>query len=381
MAARNRQCPAAPRSDGVIREVTNDDRESVNALLRRHDMAGGALAADAWSSMWDGNPFDQGGTRPKGWVLDGPEGVCGYLGSIPFRYHFGGRQLVGAAAHAFAVDAQHRSHSLRLAAAFFLQPGVDLIINTTANAATMAIFQLCKAQRIPQPGYATALFWVADESGFSEALLRRWGTPASAAVAARALGPALKIESRLRSRGPVPAAARWQFETMTAGEIGDEFDGLWRRWVAGHLTSLVADRSAAALRWHYKDRGTQRRAVIVCARDENGLQGFAALVRDDNPEIGLRRWRIADMMVLGDEPVLVDALVERSFRHAQLTACHVLEAVGFPAHIRARLVAGAPHERELPSWPFWYKASPAWSEALSDARVWYATSYDGDATF
>ena len=40
----------------------------------------------------------------------------------------------------------------------------------------------------------------------------------------------------------------------------------------------------------------------------------------------------------------------------------------------------APHQRTLPSWLFYYKASPALVQQLADPAVWQPSLFDGDSS-
>lgn len=367
----------------LIREASYSDCEAVGALKRRNGLSV-KWSTDRWIGLWQENPaMLQNPAMPIGWVLEQEGRVVGYLGNIPMYYQFKGRRLLAAAARGFAVDAEHRGQSLRLAAAFFSQKDVALLLNTSANVPSGSVFKLCKAEKIPYPDYDKALFWVVNARGFASSVLRMRGFGAAlAAIAGAMLAPAVYIEGLWRQRGPLGHATAYEMSVLDPHSVGEEFDEFWQRTLAERSQCLLAERSAGALRWHFGHRGAAtRRAKFVCAWHAGKLVGYVVLTREDSEGIGLMRSRIADLMAEKDAPDIIDALLNAAYLQACAEGSHILELVGFPERIRKHFVDGRAFERTLPSWQFWYKAvAPGLSDDLKCQDAWYGSSYDGDAS-
>ncbi len=370
----------------IIREARYSDCEAVGALKRRNGMTI-EWSSERWAWLWQSNPAasEKQVELPIGWVLENESGIVGYLGNIPLNYYFNGRRLLAAAARGFAVDKEHRSHSLRLAAAFFSQKNVDILLNTSANPAAAAVFQLFKAERIPQPNYDRALFWVIDARGFLRSFFRRNGRhPAIAALSANVLAPMLRLEGTLRRRRTITQAGGEGLMIIVRRptEIGIEFDEFWQSIIIQRGRSILADRSAAALRWHFgHSAAAGKKAKIICAQGRGKMRGYAVLIREDSNDIGLRRARLADLMAEGDDPATVSVLLAAAFAEARSDGSYILESIGFPTPIRAQISRAHPYVRQLPSWQFWYKPVAAGlSGLLQHEHAWYGCLYDGDAS-
>lgn len=366
-----------------LREANYADCEQVGALKTRNGLLV-TWSDERWTGLWRENPAmrDHEGF-PIGWVLEHDGAVVGYLGNIPLDYFSSGRQWLAAAARGFAVDAEHRGHSLRLAAAFFSQKNVDLLLNTSANEAAGNVFRLFKAQKIPCPDCDTALFWVLDPRACVRAALRKRGLGAGKVSAAAAmLAPAVRLEGALRRRRPRRSREHYDMTVLEPDAVGPEFDEYWQRILLQHPRRLLASRSATSLRWHFGNRAaTARRARFVCARKGGRLMGYAVLTREDSPDLGFRRIRIADLVADSENEGVIDSLLLEAFRFALADGGHILELIGFPPRVRARAAAGHAYGRRLPSWQFWYKAiAPGLRESLQQDAAWYVSSYDGDAS-
>ena len=367
----------------ILREAHYSDCEAVGALKRRNGLLV-KWSQDRWVGLWQENPaVQQNQAMPIGWVLEHRGDIVGYLGNIPMYYQFQGARLLAAAARGFAVDAEHRGHSLQLTAAFFSQGNVDLLLNTSANVAAGTVFRLGKAEKIPQSNYDKALFWVINERGFSRSILRKRGHSTMLSTACSTmLAPAIRLEGLFRKRGPPNCVATYETTVVEPHSIGAEFDEFWLRTVEERPQHLLAERSACVLRWHFGHRAAvARRAKVVCAWCAGKLVGYAVLTREDSERTGLMRSRIVDLVAEKDAPDLIDALLNEAFRQAHADGSHILELIGFPERIRARFVEGRAYERQLPSWQFWYKAiAPDLFESLKCEDAWYGSSYDGDAS-
>jgi len=217
-----------------LREATLDDHAAIMGVLRRNGLA--EVDYDRWARRWTVNPFRAKRPEiPMGWVI----------GDIPFGYEWNGRKLMAAVVSAWAVDAAHRTASLGLAAKFFAQEGVDLLVITTANNASGAVFRALRAEPIPCPGYMDRLVWITDYAAVSADRLRRRGVPA-APLAKYPAGLALRALDRARGRNRLGRRSG----SVRPVEANDgRFDALWDR-LRRRADRLQAVRDRAALSWH-----------------------------------------------------------------------------------------------------------------------------------
>ncbi len=368
----------------ALREARYSDASPIAALLQRNGIAEASARDDDWSLLWRENPVvrDQPSV-PIGWVIDDNGRIIGYLGNVPLYYHYQGRRLTAAAARGLAVDEAYRSCSMKLVAAFFSQKSVDLLLNTTANAAAGAVFQLCKAKKVHQPGADVALFWILDPRAVAQSVLRKRGHGDQVSrIAGPLFGLGLAIEGRWRRRGPPPRGRGIEVTVSAPGDLDAAFDDWWQRALHERPDCLLADRSRSAMRWHFSRGGVAvREAKVVCAFRAGVMVGHAVITREDAIEIGLRRTRIVDLLAEQDDAAVLNTLLHAATDHARISGSDVLELIGFPAVIRARMTAGNPHSRSFPAWPYWYRAfAPGLQSELASEGAWYASSYDGDAS-
>ena len=366
-----------------LREARFDDCAAVIALSRRN----GHLvpsSASHWQWLWQDNPaVAHCQDWPIGWVLEDGNGIVGYLGNVFSTCYLNGRRLRIAAARNFVVDSAFRGHSLRLAASFFSQKNADLLLNTSANEAAGSVFRLCKAQRIPQPGYDKILFWIVHERAVIQAYLRKRGHPAwQARLGGAILAPAVAAEGIFRKRHrprPLPGS---EIKLLDPEQIGPEFDALWKYVLETRSDRLLSDRSAATLRWHFnRNAAVERRAKVLTVWAGGTLLAYAVVTREDSGPLDLKRCRISDLLAKDDDPAAIDQLLAAANEYAKANDSDTLELMGFPQHIRERFLIGRPQVYQLPYWPYWYKApDPDLAAALMQERVWYGSPYDGDAT-
>ena len=365
----------------TVREAVFEDCEAATELLRRLGliMPEGRDAVRAhWDRLWRTNPaMLESGPKPAlGWVLEDGGRMVGFFGNVPLLYDLGGRAVMVADASQWGVEKAYRHHTPRLADAYFDQVNADLLLVTTAIKPTGRLFESRGAVRVPQPDYDRVLYWVVEPFGFARAALRKKGVPAPRAQAGAAVaGPALGAAVALGGRRPGRRGAH--VVRMTPSELNDEFDALWQR-VRDETPCLLARRDAQSLKWWLGAPALRGRARLLAYRC-GGLGGYAIVVRDDAPAIGLKRLKIADMFVAGGSAEMIDALLAEAFALAREEGYHVLELVGLPRSLRSRARALRPYSRPMPVWPLYYKTvDGALAQALSREEAWYVTAYDGD---
>jgi hypothetical protein len=281
----------------------------------------------------------------------------------------------------WVVHKDFRAHTKRLAAAYFGQKNVDLLMATTAFAPSVRYYQKYSASSMPQTSFSRVLFRVIDEAGFTRSALKKKGVPRVLALPA---GPALSFVlgavNMVRSRRPGRRQRGIEPEAIGLDRVGEEFDELWQR-KASEEDRLWAYRKAEDIRWHFKFSAGSNSVTIIGCRRGGRLEGYLVLKREDAPEIGLKRSKIVDLFVAGNDPEVIDALLAAAYESAKEWGSHVLELVGLPPEIRAMARRYHPFTRRYPNFPFYYKAgSPELESALQKEDSWYPTNYDGDSS-
>lgn len=373
---------AGSRPSVVLRSAQLRDCQRTVALLARHGLAVPTepeAARRSWEWLWARNPAMTSDREvPLGWVLERDDQIVGFFGNIPRRYHYDGREVLACVGTSWAVDGTFRARTRDLCAAYFGQPHADLLMATTANRSAGRILMKFSALPMPQTAYRQVLYWILGGNGFLRSALRKKevGAPLAKALGL-ALSPLLAAALAF-TRRPGRLRAGLEPEAILLSEVDEAFDGLWRRKL-GEDRRLYACRTADDLRWHFEPGAEAGTVTVICCRRRGRLDGYLVLIRVETPDIGLVRARIADLLVVGDDPSVVDALLAGAYEWGRHNGCHVLELMGFPSSIRSVAERARPLTRTLPTYPFFYKAQiPELQNALAPEDAWYPSVYDGD---
>jgi len=376
----------AQTEKATLRPATMDDCVPATALLVRLGLTmpqGDDAVRAYFDNLWNTNPAMQAssGTSALGWVLEDQGKMVGFFGNVPLLYEFAGRSVIVPDASLWGVDENYRSETPRLAEAYFNQTGVDVLLVTTAIEPTRRIFERHGALPVPQPDLDRVLYWVIDGGGFVRAGLKKKGHGGVAAFFGGILG-GMVLNARLRLFGRRPFASLDGISIIRPDEIDAGFDDLWQYQCGEMPERLLANRSAAALKWHFSVGRYSEKARVICLRGpDKRLLGYAAVVREDAPDIGLKRLKIADLFVAGDDGAMVTALLAAAYEYGMAQRCHVLELVGLPETLRQCALSHKPLDRQLPTFPFFYKViNPKLEAPLAEAGGWYLSPYDGDST-
>lgn len=366
----------------VLREAQFSDFEQVAALKQCWGLSHDSV--ENWERLWRNNPALQGAgvERPIGWVLEADGHIVGYLGNIFLLYQYGDKTLTAVASHGLVVDPKYRSLSFSLVNAFYRQESVDLYVVTTAIKAVGKLSIAYGSVAMPQPHYDTVLFWVLRPYSFARAMMKKLKVSPF-------LSPPLNVLAALAIAGEKVVRRRWPklpspmltITEITPAEIGREFEALWREKIR-ERPRLFADRCAATLRWHFDIPGDKGIARVLCHREKGRLNGYAIVRTDTDTQNGLRKSSIADLIAQQDDPEVIRSLCAAAYRHAMEQGSHILEMEGFPPEVRD-VCSGwwRPYLRTIPACPYYYKArSREWHNLLKDARAWYASPFDGDAS-
>jgi hypothetical protein len=365
----------------LVREVVDADLEGVGSL---YSIAGWpAPTRETWAHFWAKNPaLTDAPAACRGWVLDHEGQLVGYLANILQSYRLGERTITAACAANMVVQPEFRGSSMQLYLAFVRQRGVDLLLNTTAAPHVSQISEFLKFKRLPQPDYNRVIFWVLRPFEFAPAALRKKGLPGIVSVlGGPALGASLALESLSRLRSRPASSSGIELRVVEIENVGEEFNQLWRRVSSAESGSLLALRDAATLRWHFANRSPQHDSCFLAAFRGGSLEGYAAVIRQDNPQLGLTRAKLADLVVANGDRDITRWLISGAFRLARRRGAAMIEVVGFPQRVRAILDEFSPRRREDAPWPFLYKAlDPALDPILAKEATWMACLYDGDGS-
>ena len=141
------------------------------------------------------------------------------------------------------------------------------------------------------------------------------------------------------------------------------------------------DRSPGSLRWHFTIPGNSSTATVLCCRRFERLVGYAIVRHTIDPETGMRRSMLADILVEQDDSSVMEALLEAAYSNAIVSGDHCFEVVGLPRNIRQILMRWNPYVTTYSTDPLIYKtADQALDRTLADENAWYAGPLDGDTT-
>ena len=366
----------------TLREVELADYGQLESIKARFSMKPSTV--EQWRHVYAGSTlisqFDP--KRPIGWVLETAEKtIGGHIGNLSVEYSFNGEVLVGASASCWVVDLDHRKSSSELSKKFFAQSGVDLLFNTTATWPSGRAFERLGALKPPIALYDRAAFWIIDHHKFALSVLVKRNVPL-ASILAFPVGAFLSAVSWVRNIGRCRPNRHTYITEVTT--IDERFDRYWEK-LRAQPNRLMCVRDRAAMAWRFERPMRAGNAwIFAYYGSPNELAGYAVFLRQDSPDIGLRRMRLVDFQSEGDGANFLHDAIEVALARCRNEGIHTLESVGFGNVRRKQIDALAPYQRQLPAWMFWYKASeknPELAKALLNPDVWDPCTYDGDGCF
>lgn len=365
-----------------LREARFEDYSQVAELATKFHLQFESF--QAWSHLWVNNPayLEIKDEFPIGWVLEnGDGGISGYVGNVPLRYEFEGKKLLAAASRCWVVDTAYRLYSLSLLETYFQQPNVDLFMNTSINALAAPAYAIYKGGvRVPVSSWDRMTFWITSPRGFSESFLRkkRW---AMAKPLSYPISASILLCDRLRGR----RFQEYEKEVRVCSVAGfdDRFDAFWESLKRKKCEQLLAVRSREVLDWHFRFALLQNAAWIYVVEGESGILAEAVFLRQDNPEIGLTRVRLADFQCLDTQraPALLSAILQVAIDRCRRETIHMLELIGLNSQLEKQVEYTRPRHRPLLNWMYCYKATnPMLARKLENPAVWETSLYDGDSS-
>jgi hypothetical protein len=333
-----------------------------------------------WDALWRNNPaLKHHGEKPElGWILKDDLKIVGFFGNIPQVSYFKGSPVRVSSARAWAVNKSYRNQTNNLCEAFFNQAGADVVLISSANAPAGKRCLEFGASAMPQPDYEKILFWVLNASSFLRAGLKKKGYGGITALGGGLLG-AIALNARMRLGGHRPFSALDGISIKMIDEIDHSFDVLWGEKLKESPDQFLACRNAETLRWYFKLSQSFSETRVVCHNSEAGLDGYAILVREDAPDIGLKRLKISDLFVSNNDPAIIDALLTASYEYGLARNCDVLEVIGLEKPLRTQILKHKPFSRQMAVFPFYFKAlREDLITPLSKNKCWSVSAYDGD---
>jgi hypothetical protein len=357
-----------------IRELQFDDFRAVREVRRRNGLR--VIAEDEWEHLLRRNPFASADPPvAHGWILENDRGeVVGTYGNYPAGYEWNGRPLLAGIAHTWAVDADYRRHSLGLFLSYLKQRNVHFLLNASATRDAARVQEVMKTARVPVHYFDDILLWILNYRGFVEGALRYKSLPL-ASIAKFPLAAGLWCRDRFRSvRMPDSTAS-----VRKLREFDERFDGFWEklRAIPGKLRAV---RTRESLAWHFHYASEEKRLRILIAERPEGMTGYLILLRQDLPQTGWHRYRIADLQTLESDAELVRSLLAAALQYAREQNADLLEAVGLGVFPRKILEDLRPPRRRMTVWPSWYHpVREVTGLNFASPEVWDYSLFDGDA--
>ncbi len=333
-----------------------------------------------WAGRGQNNPALQNHDADvaRGWILEDDGTMVGFFGNLPLAGIHHGKPVRIACASAWGIQPDYRDHTEAMCRAYFEQPNVDLLIVTSAIKPTARRFEQFDGVPIPQPGLAEIPYWIVDTWGFLRAAFRKKGRGKTMAFVLGFLA-SVPLDFTMRMKGRRPYGGLNHITPVGLDGIDAAFDDLWARKQSELKDQIVTVRDAAALKWCF-GLGSNHSETRLIRYDKDGtLRGYVAVVQESVPDIGLKRLKIADVMIENDDPDVAKALFAAAYEYGIATRSHVVEVIGLPPSLRALVDQHKPYTRPMATQPFYCKViNPALSKSAADPDGWYITAFDGD---
>jgi len=372
---------STPAKSLKLREARFEDYSDVIALESKFHLV--SKSYEDWAHLWMNNPAsrDTKDRFPIGWVLQNEDGaISGYLGNIPLNYQFEGTKLLAATTRSWVVDTAYRTHALLLLATYFRQTNVDLFLNTTVNSYAAQAYSAFQGVPVPVGAWDRSLFWITHYQGFTESFLRKRGTSLAKPLSYPFSAGVFVLDQFGRRR---VAKNGNRTRVIPCAGFDDRFDAFWEALKKKKSHLLLAVRTREVLEWHFKFALLQNAAWIYTVEGNSGPSAYAVFVRQDNPEQGLTRVRLADFQCLdaGAAPALLTAMLRAAIDRCRQESIHMLELIGLSPALEREVEGAHPRRRQLPNWMYFYKVNDrSLGERLKSPAVWEPWLFDGDSS-
>ena len=367
----------------TLRPTIREDYPKVQALLA--DVGWPVRSQEGWDWAFENNPdrvaleCELGVPVASGWVLESDEGIHGYLGNLPQSFSIDNTRVVGATCTSYLVQKMWRAHSVKLMRAFFTQPGVQMVYSTTANANSVPLYKLYKAETLADPKVTQSLLWVASDRSFIEFALRRKGLTAFLPFG-KLLAPVLHSLRTLVGYASPPAVAfGGAIRQLQASDVGDAFDDLWQ--TVKEQPGLWLARNKELVQWRYSNPDTLEDMVLLGAFEREILVGYLIAKADRKPNDKVSRVYLLDMVVNPNASQnAAPCLMHKLCGWAKAQDLPWVEAPRFGGTLGEQLRNCQPHVRQLALTSHYLRVfDKAVQEKLQNGPAWPCSAVDGDA--
>jgi hypothetical protein len=366
---------SAAAAAATIRLAVFDDYPGIAAVELRNGLR--PKSRPDWEHLWAENPVCKRiPDWPIGWVAENErKEIVGYMGNIPFFCYFKGREIIASTVHAMTMDPPYRG-----VAGFFLRRYMrhcaDLIVVSSANEYSAKFDAIFRGASTPLGNWDQSIFWITNYRGFLASACARKGWPALLSYPAAA---ALSVRDRLA--GAYSWTKRHSGEVGTCFEFDQRFDTFWQELKRAYPERLLTGRSSQDLQWHFKYALLEKRVWIATIEDHSRLLAYAIFLRQDKPDIQLKRVRLIDFQVLNGNHQLLAGMLSWAVRRCQQEGIHMLEAFSLSPDKQSVIDGLSPRRRRLPACLYFYvPTSKVKAEELQDPKVWDPSQYDGDGS-
>jgi hypothetical protein len=264
------------------------------------------------------------------------------------------------------------------------QKNVDILLNSSSNDTAYQIFGRMGSKTVPVNVYSKLLFWVTHEQNFITSVAAYFRLPTYLNKLLGSAGgflfkfPNLFILGYMKSK---ISSLNHQYEMrlIEPNSIGVEFDELWGKKKKEQLRFL-ADRSAAALRWHFSKKEFETR--LICCYENAELKGYLALAKMQNVKTQFFRHVVIDLIALDDAKSIIEFMIANAYQLSRSENIVALELLGFTEEIRDVVFGMKVLKRKSFPTPFTFKLVNKHQSAdeFLKKQTWYPSLFDGDSS-
>src|SRR5262249_16436586 len=257
-----------------MRSASLEDYPYLATLCRRNGRE--FLDEKEWHHRYLANPAYMTVAKdwPIGWVLESGGEVVGFMGNVPFVYHFMGKSMVAAVPTSWVVGQPFRGYAALFADYFLNQETAEICLGTTANAEASQVMSTFGASRVPVGQWDRIGIWITDYAGFTSAWMTRRGIPHTVR---RAVALPMLMSDLVRR---IAAAVRRDDNEVTSlTEFDHRFDVFWEQLKQENPGVLLLDRSSRALEWHFRSAIDQGQLWIETVSKDSRLVAYGIFRR------------------------------------------------------------------------------------------------------
>lgn len=308
-------------------------------------------------------------------VVDDVQGVVGFQGLMPTRVYVGRCPYDGYILGITGLKPQFGSWLVDLMQAERQAIGGSFAYANTANAKSAKMLRLALGMSSGPKGGALIRYAITDIIGLTAAVLSRHGK-LGYIVSQLVLGLTMPVRAARR---------RWasmRFRKIGQGQIkfSDKlFEIFWQDFLASNR-GCVTSREPQRLNWRFAEELTTGRSVLVVEMWQEKIQGYAVLHKKYMQAEGTCRLQVVDWCAIGNDKVVLDALLDKCQLLAVASGACVLEYVGAPGEAAEALLGHhLPCRRAALANTFcWMSNVPEIAQALQGSQSWFFGPYDGD---